>query len=191
MSTFQGQKNPWRPLWQGKVYDSGYQYERLQKVEKEDKTGLLQKLPQIDKATIEIDGYVYEFRQHPQFGPQISRKQLVAIPNQPMSNSNPIQQQVNQQRGPSNTQTQTSLEKSISIISDDIGIVKAQLASLLIEHKLDPNGVEFQPASKLIKDDHDNSISGSDTASSGLGVVENPVHITDEQTDYEEDVTDQ
>jgi hypothetical protein len=54
----------------------------------------------------------------------------------------------------------------------------------LLEVHTVTNTVEFRKAESM-KNNHGNEISGSDAASSGLGVAENPVHITDEQPDEE------
>lgn len=164
-------KNPWRPLWQGRVYDSGYQYEKLEKVQKEDKTGLLTQLPQTENATIDRDdGYTYEYRVHPQFGIQISRKKTegVSVPTPPKQPTGDLTSFMND-----TTAAILAYHQKIDMI--DIKLDKL-LQVLTVTTK-----AEFQNAQSM-KNNHGNEISGSDAASSGLGITENPVHITDEQT---------
>jgi hypothetical protein len=179
-------QNNYQPIWTKPPNANGYQYAGLKLVEREDPT-LLELLPKVNGASAERAGYKYWYNATGKYGPYVARKETGAIPNQRPS-SNPIQEQVNQQhRGPSDLQ---------AFIDDSSAWMQAMDMKIdkILEILKITQTVETQRASAMISErnnNHGNESSGSDAASSGLGVVENPVHITDEQTEDEDDVTDQ
>ncbi len=172
-------KNPWRPIWTGKVSDAGYQYERWEKVKKEDQD-LVQRLQQQsgsqvpDDATSVIrDGYKYWFNATSKFGdhgPQVTRRKQLdesydnverkSYQGQDYTVKTPAESYIppQQQQQQSQQQESTVLE----VVGKRLENIERMLTDICLALGKDP----FQKASEInTPDDHGNEVSGSNFAS--------------------------